>query len=441
MRASPVRRFAFVLSAALACFLAVGLFIVPARYVGVRMGMVPTTQVTSADVQIPTQHADGSVTAEYCSEAVTTNGLENLSGRTSTAISLDNAWFSHDSRIYQHDLATACAVLAAVCNSESQYYSNVQGSLPYAEQTLGALGFDDVRTESYALRSSLLDELGALLSGTHDVAAYTFASKTIPRTASAPSTTLVFVGIRGSYGVEWLSNFNLSDAEGAADHQGFRAAEDEIQRALTQYASTIGADPQHTRILITGHSRGGAIANLLAARLDNLSDTDNQMAPASGIYAYTFAAPGATRAADQHNATYGNIFNIVNESDIIPQLPLSIWGYGKYGTTVTLPSVSSNGFDGHYDAMCEAFQQNTGIAPHISEDALATLDAFGERAAREVPSTEAFANPLGIFSFARALFGVDLSAALISHYPDTYIAWMQSVPAGHLSFDAPAQAA
>ena len=42
-------------------------------------------------------------------------------------------------------------VLAAVCNSESQYYDGVAGSLPYAERTLGALGFHDVRTESLSL--------------------------------------------------------------------------------------------------------------------------------------------------------------------------------------------------------------------------------------------------------------------------------------------------
>ncbi|MEA5020165.1 MAG: lipase family protein [Gordonibacter sp.] len=441
MRAILVRRIIFVLATMMACFLVMGLFIIQARYVGVRMGMVPTTKVSTEDIKIPNLHADGSVIADYCSEAVTTSGFENLSGRTSTAVSLDDAWFSHDSHFYQHDLATTCAVLAAVCNSESQYYSNVKGSMPYAEQTLGALGFDDVRTESYALRSSLLDELGTLFTGAHDVAAYTFASKTISATASTPATTLVFVGIRGSYGVEWLSNFNLSDASGAADHQGFRAAEDEVQRSLTKYIGSIDADPDHTRILITGHSRGGAIANLLAARLDNLSGTSDQLAPASGIYAYTFAAPGATREADQHSATYENIFNIVNESDIVPQLPLSIWGYGRYGTTVTLPSVSSKGFDGLYEAMCDTFKRNTGVAPQVSEDDLASLDAFGERAARGLSSSEAFDSPLSIVSIVQALFGIDLGAALNSHYPDTYIAWMQSVPAGYLSFSAPAHAA
>ena len=61
-------------------------------------------------------------------------------------------------------------MLAAVCNSESRFYSTPDGS-PFAEGALGALGFSDVHTGSYALRSRVLDELGALLTGQHAVAA------------------------------------------------------------------------------------------------------------------------------------------------------------------------------------------------------------------------------------------------------------------------------
>ncbi len=427
-----------MITAIVACLMLVGLFTVQARYVGVRTGLVPTTQVNMADIKTPRTHADGSITAEYCSEAVTTSGFENLSGRTSTAISFDDAWFMQDSYIFQHDLATTCAVLAAVCNSESQYYSNVDGSLPYAEQTLGALGFDDVRTESYALRSALLDELGTFFSGSHDSAAYTFASKQLPATKTEPASTLVFVGIRSSYGVEWLSNFNVfGTAEGASDHQGFRAAEEEIQRALKVYLQTIGADPDRTRILITGHSRGGTIANLLAARLDSLSGTDEQLAPASGVFAYTFAAPGTTREAQQQDEKFGNIFNIVNDSDIVPQLPFSTWGYERYGVTVALPSVSSGNFDDLYQNMQATFRKNTGVDLDVNENALSALDSFGDHAGEKLSSADDLTNPLAVASAVQALFGIDLSAALTSHYPDTYIAWMQSVPTEQLSFTEP----
>lgn len=437
MHVTPVRRFVLTFVTLFACIVLVSLLVIQARYVEATLGMVPITTVPQADIKTPPMHADGSIDAAYCSEAVTTSGFENLSGRTSTTISLDDTWFSHDSYRYQHHLATTCAVLAAVCNSESQYYSKVEGSQPYAEQTLGALGFDNIHTESYAFRSSLLDEMGAFLTGSYDIAAYTLASKTIPGTGTAPPTTLVFVGIRGSYGVEWLSNFNLgSGSDANPDHQGFRTAENEVQQALTTYLHAVGANPKHTRILITGHSRGGAIANLLAANLDDLSGTGDQLAPASGIYTYTFATPGTTRATGQHDARYGNVFNIVNDADIVPQM-FSLWGYGRYGTTVTLPSVSGNDFDGPYENMCTAFEQNTGIVPSANENALASLDTFKERALREMPTSATYSDPMNFVAAARALFGIDFVTALTSHYPDTYIAWMQSVPKGLLSFGVP----
>lgn len=213
-------------------------------------------------------HFDGSgtVSVEYCSEVVAGHDADNPSGLTSTNLAFDDAWLERDSFAYQHQLATACSVLAAVCNSESQFYGGVEGAKPYAELALGALGFDDVRTDSYALRSGILDEIGALFAGSHDVAAYTLASKTVPGKKGEPPTTILFVGIRGSYGIEWLSNFNFMNPVDA-DHQGFKAAEREIEEALFDYARERGADPAHTRVLVTGHSRGGAIANLLGRAL------------------------------------------------------------------------------------------------------------------------------------------------------------------------------
>ena len=438
MSMTPVRRIASTLAAICASLLLLSLFLIPMRYLGLTLGIIPTNTMTAeAAPSLSNAPAENlTVKAEYCSEAVTASGLSNLSGRTSTSLAFSDAWLLQDARVYNHDLATACAVLTAVCNSESQYYSNVDGALPYAERTLWSLGFSDVRTESYALRSSILDELGALLIGTHDVAAYTFASKTVSDPANGQPVTLVFVGVRGSYGIEWLSNFNLHDAQSESDdHHGFGTAETEVELALDQYTREIGADPARTRILITGHSRGGAIANLLAARLTDRSEAQGQAAPASSIYAYTFAAPGSTREADRQGVSYANIFNIVNETDIVTQLPLSTWGYGRYGTMVSLPSTESAEFETAFKRMRATFQRNTGVALDYDEAHYASLDSFGDKAAGALPSTDALASPAGIIGALHTLFGIDLTAALVSHVPDTYIAWMQSTEGSSLSFD------
>ena len=420
MQTNPARRFASAVASLLGCLLLIALFMVQLRYTGYESGLVP---VAHANGNAVVAHVPASprttVTAEYCSEVVAALDPNNPSGRTSTQLTFDDSWFFHDARTYQHDLATACSVLAAVCNSESQYYDGVAGSLPYAERTLGALGFHDVRTESYAMRSSVLDEVSSLLVGSSDVAAYTLASKTIASDGDGKPVTLLFVGIRGTYGAEWLSNFNfLGAGSDDADHRGFKAAEEEVEKAVRSYASDLGIDPAHTRILITGHSRGGAIANLLAADLGDPDDDASALAPSSGIYAYTFAAPCATRADDRHDPRFGNIFNVVNEADIVTQLPLSSWGFGRYGSTITLPSTVSVDFDDSYAIVQTAYQRNTGYALGCDEDDFATLSTFGSTASTRVPTLDALVSPLGIVGAVQSLLGLDLSAARHVHRLD-----------------------
>lgn len=428
MQTNPARRLASAIVSLLGCFLLIALFMVQLRYTGYESGLVPVAHAeTSIDVARASASSRVTVTAEYCSEVVAALDPANPSGRTSTPLTFDDSWFFRDARAYQHELATACSVLAAVCNSESQYYDGVAGSAPYAEQALGALGFHDVRTDSYAMRSSVLDEVSSLLVGSSDVAAYTLASKTLASGQDGQPVTLLFVGIRGTYGAEWLSNFNfLGQSASETDHRGFKAAKEEVEEAVRSYAHELGLDPAHTRILVTGHSRGGAIANLLAADLDDPTDDVAALAPASGIYAYTFAAPCATRAADRHGELYGNIFNVVNEADIVTQLPLSSWGFGRYGSKITLPSAASPGFDDSFAIVETAYERNTGYAMACDADAFASLSSFGSAASGRVPTLDVLTSPLGVVGAVQSLIGLDLAAALTAHYPDTYIAWMQA---------------
>lgn len=421
------------------CLVLVSVFTVQMRYNAALVGVLPVPQANAYDQgEFEGQRsADGRtvVLAPYCSEVVASNDPQNPSGLTSTALAFDDKWFSGDPRTYNHELATACAVLSAVVNSESQFYGSVAGAVPYAEKTLGALGFENVQTESYALRSHVLDQIGALFAGSHDVAAYAFASKTLPGKNGAPDRTLVFVGIRGSYGIEWLSNFKLvGDGRAAADHRGFKMAEAEIVESLHRYVDQIGADPAHTEVLVTGHSRGGAIANLLAADLDNRSATPDAIASADSIYAYTFASPSSTRSAMRGDARYDNVFNVVNSSDVVPTLPSLSWGFGHYGKTTVLPDAGDEGFSPLYDAMQEAYRANTGFGNPCRVSDLEKLDAFGSNVAEAVPSLESLMSPLGIVGVIRAAVALDPWMALSAHYPDTYIAWMQSVGPEELSF-------
>ncbi|WP_255467279.1 lipase family protein [Raoultibacter phocaeensis] len=441
MARERVRSVLRIMATTCLCLVLVSFFSVQMRYNAALVGLLPVPQANAYEPGEGEQRmAPGSratVLASYCSEVVASSDPQNPSGLTSTALTFDDSWFAHDSRTYNHELATACAVLSAIVNSESQFYGSVAGSVPYAEKTLGALGFENIRTESFALRSHVLDQIGALFAGSHDVAAYAFASKTLPGQNGSPDQTLIFVGVRGSYGIEWLSNFKMvgegESAEGR-DHQGFKMAEAEVMESLQGYAKEIGADPEHTKILVSGHSRGGAVANLLAADLDNASGTERALAPAQGVFAYTFASPSSTQCADRDNALYGNIFNVANASDIVPTLPSLSWGFGRYGTTVSLPDVTCADFSPLYEGMQQAFRTNTGFDNPCATADLEKLDEFGAEVAEAIPSLDSLMSPIGVVNAVQTVSQLDLASTLSSHYPDTYIAWMQSIDSDDLTF-------
>ncbi|MGM9681342.1 MAG: hypothetical protein ACI3XR_07550 [Eubacteriales bacterium] len=75
----------------------------------------------------------------------------------------------------------------------------------------------------------------------------------------------------------------------------------------------------------TSHRRGGAIANIVAAKLIDQGKS---------VYAYTFAAPNTTEASTANATKYDCIFNIVNSDDFITYFPC--WSFTRYGRTASI---------------------------------------------------------------------------------------------------------
>ena len=100
----------------------------------------------------------------------------------------------------------------------------------------------------------------------------------------------------------------------------------------------IDRDRDNNVIWITGHSRGAAIANLLAVQLRDYSYCPNEK-----IYAYTFACPRVTlQSIDQSKYQYIYNYNIL--ADIFPHLPSSgilNSGYRLYGNIIELESFTN----------------------------------------------------------------------------------------------------
>ena len=129
------------------------------------------------------------------------------------------------------------------------------------KENLRALGFGDIVTLAYG-------------EGDRDKIGMCIASRVTGEQLQ------IAVVLRGTCGEEWYSNFEIGYS---AEHSGFARAADFAELRLADYVFTRAICIQ-PRFFITGYSRGGAVANILAKRLCDRYGLDY-------VSAYTFAAP------------------------------------------------------------------------------------------------------------------------------------------------------
>ena len=240
-----------------------------------------------------------------------------------------DSWFDNSSNYYMHDLATASMALSGASYVES-------GGKPASEkiqEALTAFGFSNVQSFNYDIEREKLN---------NDMVSYNFAAK--PVEDNGDVYTLVAVVVKGTSGdEEWYSNFNVGQGN---QHAGFQICADDVMKNLEQYVEELGLNSSNAKFLVTGHSRGAAVANLVAKELTNSSLTQ-----ARNVYGYTFATPAVT--IDNHASNYNNIFNILNGEDFVTRVPLANWNYKRYGIDLLLPSKSyyGSGYNAVYNNM------------------------------------------------------------------------------------------
>ena len=196
------------------------------------------------------------------------------------------------------------------------------------------------------------------------------------------ATDILMVALRGTFGRdEWLSNMNACNSWGSGDnpdpnkipflHEGFKIAADAVEEALKEYVAKRNINLDTAKIVITGHSRGAAVANILGARLNEQSDGMQAKFFSSvrraNLYVYTFATPNTVLLPENlvNNTLYGNIFNIINPEDIVPLVPLPDWNYRRYGRNLFLKNYDRLSLwgvwtDNGYNSMKENFRAITG---------------------------------------------------------------------------------
>src|SRR5262249_38418009 len=109
-------------------------------------------------------------------------------------------------------------------------------------------------------------------------------------------------------------------------HEGFYEALKAVWPALSPKLQGAG----NRAVWITGHSLGGALAQLCAAQTQFVLQV-----PVQGVY--TFGQP---RVGDEdfartiHGRLGSQIFRVINDRDLVPRVPLFAMGFRHYGTEI-----------------------------------------------------------------------------------------------------------
>lgn len=186
----------------------------------------------------------------------------------------------------------------------------------YLEQTLSQLGAEDIEIFN---------------SGQLDISYPVHSFSHVDFYQDGEQYDIVIVTIRGSVTVgDWFTDIAASWAyffgELPKEHSGFSFAKTRIKNEMIDYISENGIFSSNTKILITGHSYGAAVANLLAKEMEDLFNQSN-------IYAYTFAAPNnivVNPLTGLLLLNKNNIHNFRNPYDPVTRVPIAVHPREKY---------------------------------------------------------------------------------------------------------------
>ena len=276
----------------------------------------------------------------------TIDGYEIL--HSPVSYDFETSWFFANNKTYNQELAITSSLLATIAYDDN-YLSNV--GTTYATSTNAVEDWFDYHGftgyDSYDLDYDPVTNP----QGYQDqhVSEMFVANKSI--TQNGVTKNLVCVVVRGTNDTldEWQSDFDIgttanyssvSEWTNSSHHMGFDITANRLNDKLDDYMQPKGFNSSNTILWITGHSRGAALTNLLAAKRINSG---------YNVFAYAFATPGTTTYTGSTPTKYDSIFNIINLDDFVPQLPLHDWGFTRYGQVV--PGSIENSYASDWDEL------------------------------------------------------------------------------------------
>ena len=252
--------------------------------------------------------------------------LTNAVCSNRVAAEIDTETFDYDENNVNYDLANECMELSLLvygnsCKDGNDYYLEAKNT----DAAKNALK-DKLIGEGFSSKDNMKLNSSSKESGDKkDCIHWVTAEKQLK-----DGSNLVYIIVKGTTGDEWYGNFNVYDEALREQNNDIHYSFNSAANALYSDVLEKYKDDKNIKYVVTGHSRGAAVANILAKLLTDEKDSNSNI---KSVYGYTFATP--TTIAKDKSGNYSNIFNFCFDDDFVTYMPLADadWQFGRYGTT------------------------------------------------------------------------------------------------------------
>lgn len=150
----------------------------------------------------------------------------------------------------------------------------------------------------------------------------------------SPDLAAIVIAFRGSVDTaNWILNLKTTRTDyplcsGCSVHVGFNQGFNSVKTQVNAIIDDLIAMYRGSKILLTGHSLGGALAVMAAAHIQNVYGNVGAL--------YTMGQPrvGNDVFAQFMTSFIPNTFRVVNYADQVPHVPQSILGFKHSGTEI-----------------------------------------------------------------------------------------------------------
>jgi triacylglycerol lipase len=147
----------------------------------------------------------------------------------------------------------------------------------------------------------------------------------------------LIIAFRGTRDLRnWLTDLDIRWCQDGAwrVHDGFSRCVESVMDGVS--SAVFAAGYKSKRLWVTGHSLGGALAKLYAARVCR-GMVEN---PFSGLYTFGQPRVGNAKFRDDCTAFFGACyFRLIHADDIVPRVPWLLGGYRHAGHEVFFPDL------------------------------------------------------------------------------------------------------